>query len=157
MCAFTRHLVDEVGKQLRNVCIRLKHRLFPQQCLLIDSVQSWINIQTRQLKPLCSMSMCHLETAFIGSPCVTSFSAALSNDRNKIHFSTECYSYEVHSLITLKRDCVYSNNHDVFVQFGTNKTCKVFKNQLNCTNPEVLNLSVFNFFKCYEKKFVATY
>ena len=45
------------------------------------------------------------------------------------------------------------NNHDVFVQIGTKKYCNVFKNQLNCTSPEVLNLSVFNFFSnCTKKK-----
>ena len=47
---------------------------------------------------------------------------------------------------------MYMNNDDVFVQIGTKKYCKVFKNQLNCTSPEVLNLSVFSFLKLYEKK-----
>ena len=47
---------------------------------------------------------------------------------------------------------MYTNNHDVFVQFGKNKTCKVFKNQLNCMSPEVLNLSMFNFFSNVTKK-----
>ena len=103
------------------MCIGLKHKLFPQQCLLKDSVHLWFNIQTHQLELLCSMSMRYLEAAFIGSLCVTSFSAALSNDHNKIHFSTECYKYEVHSFTISKGDCVYTNNHDVFVQFGTKK------------------------------------
>ena len=47
---------------------------------------------------------------------------------------------------------MYMNNHDVFVQIATKKYCKVSKSQLNCTSPEVLNLSVFNFLKLYEKK-----
>ena len=46
---------------------------------------------------------------------------------------------------------MYTNNHDVFVQFETKKPCKVFKNQLNCTSPDVVNLPVFNVFKLYEK------
>ena len=98
LCAFTRHLADKLAKKPRNMCIGLRHRLFPQQCLLIDSVHLYINIQTHQLELLCSMSMRHLEAAFIGSLCVTSFSAALSNGHDKIHFSTECYKYEVHSV-----------------------------------------------------------
>ena len=53
--------------------------------------------------------------------------------------------------ITLNRDCVYANNHDVFVEFGEKKTCKVFKNQLNCTSPEVLNLQVLTFSNCTKK------
>ena len=52
-----------------------------------------------------------------------------------------------------KEDCVYTNNNDVFVQFGTRKACKFFKNQLNCTSPEVLNLPVSIFFKLSEKTF----
>ena len=67
------------------------------------------------------MSVRHIEAAFIGSLCVTSFAAFLSNDHNEIHFSTECYLYEVHSFITLNADCVYTNSHGVFVQFGTKK------------------------------------
>ena len=60
--------------------------------------------------------------------------------------NTKCIRF-----ITLKRNCVYANNYDVFVQFGTKKTCKVFKNQLNCTSPEVLNLPVLTFSNCTKK------
>ena len=47
---------------------------------------------------------------------------------------------------------MYMNNHDVVVQIVTKKFCNVFKNQLNCTSQEVLNLSVFNFFSNSKKK-----
>ena len=46
---------------------------------------------------------------------------------------------------------MYTNNHDVFAQFGTKKNCKVFKNQVNCMSPEVVSLPVFNVFKLYER------
>ena len=46
---------------------------------------------------------------------------------------------------------MYTNNHDVFVQFGAKKIVRFLKNQLNCMSPEVVNLPMFNVFKLYER------